>query len=74
MHDSMTKISRSPVWTVITVGIERGELDGNLDESKAAAHTLGPVLYQCLFDKTPITQTDIARVADSFLAAFKAEA
>lgn len=72
MHDSMTQISRSPVWTVVADGIERGELDRNLDESKAAAHTLGPLLYQCLFDQRPITPADIERVADSFLAGFRA--
>ena len=72
MHDSMTEISRSPMWTVVAAGIGRGELSPNLDESKAAAHTLGPLLYQCLFDKTTITPVDIERVADSFLTAFRA--
>ena len=36
----------------------------------AAAHTLGPILYQCLFNNTPITRADIERTADAFLAAF----
>jgi AcrR family transcriptional regulator len=70
MHDSMTEISRAPVWTVVAVGIERGELNPDLDQATAAAHTLGPLLYQCLFDKTPITAADIERAADAFLAAF----
>ena len=70
MHDSMTQISRHPVWTVVVGAIERGELDSGLDEATAAAHTLGPILYQCLFDNTPITAADIERTIDAFLAAF----
>ncbi|MBT7004263.1 MAG: TetR/AcrR family transcriptional regulator [Chloroflexi bacterium] len=70
MHDSMTQISRDPVWTVVSGAIERGQLDSGLDEPTAAAHTLGPILYQCLFDNAPITPTDIERTIDAFLAAF----
>ena len=36
--------------------------DGQLDD--------GPILYQCLFNNTPITRADIERTADAFLAAF----
>ena len=70
MHDSMTQISRGPVWTVVAGAIERGELDSALDEATAAAHTLGPILYQCLFDNEPVTLADLERITDAFLAAF----
>jgi AcrR family transcriptional regulator len=70
MHDSMTAISRTPLWTVVAAGIDRGELDRDLDEATAAAHTLGPLLYQYLFDMSSITPADIERTADAFLAAF----
>ncbi len=70
MHDSMTRISRGPVWTVVKAAIKDGQLDDGLDEPTAAAHTLGPILYQCLFNNTPITRADIERTADAFLAAF----
>ena len=70
MHDSMTRISRGPVWTVVEAAIKDGQLDPGLDEPTAAAHTLGPILYQCLFENTPITRADIERTADAFLAAF----
>lgn len=70
MHDSMTQISRTPVWTVVAAGIDRDEIDCGLNEATAAAHTLGPLLYQCLFDKAPITSADVGRIADVFLAAF----
>ncbi len=70
MHDSMTQISRDPVWTVVARAIEDGQLDPDLDEATAAAHLLGPVLYQCLFARTPITSQDIERTVDAFLIAF----
>ncbi len=70
MHDSMTRISRAPVWTVVKAAIKDGQLDAGLDEPTAAAHTLGPILYQCLFDATPISAADIERTVDAFLAAF----
>lgn len=70
MHESMTQISRDPVWTVVAAAIERDELDSGLDEATAGAHTLGPILYQCLFANTPITPADIERAIDAFLAAF----
>ncbi len=70
MHDSITQISRGPIWTVIAAGVEGGELDSSLDEQTAAAYTLGPILYQCLFDNTPIARADCERTADAFLAAF----
>jgi len=73
MHDSMTEISRTPIWTVVAAGIDHGELDRNLNEATAAAHTLGPLLYQCLFDKTLIAAADVERTADAFLAAFTTE-
>lgn len=70
MHESMTQISRDPVWTVVAGAIERGQLDPGLDEAIAAAHTLGPILYQCLFDNEPITSADNERTVDAFLGAF----
>lgn len=70
MHDSMTRISRRPVWTVVVGGIEGGQFDPALDEPTAAAHTLGPILYQCLFDTRPVTAADVERTVDAFLAAF----
>lgn len=70
MHNSMTEISRTPLWTVVAAGIDRGELDPALDKQTAAAHTLGPLLYQCLFDKVAITTADTERIATTFLAAF----
>ncbi len=69
----MTQISRTPVWTVVVAGIDRDELDPDLNEASAAAHTLGPLLYQCLFDKTPIASADVQRSADAFLTAFRIE-
>jgi hypothetical protein len=62
--------SSGPVWTVVEAAIEDSQIDAGLDEPTAAAHTLGPILYQCLFNNTPITRTDIERTADAFLAAF----
>ncbi len=70
MHDSMTQISRNPVWTVVAEAIERGQLDADLDERTAAAHTLGPILYQCLFVNASIASADVERTIDAFLAAF----
>lgn len=70
MHDSMTRISRGPVWTVVEAAIKDGQLDAGVDEPTAAAHTLGPILYQRLFNNTPITRADIERTVDAFLAAF----
>lgn len=70
MHDSMTEISRTPLWTVVVAAIDRSELDPALDKQTAAAHTLGPMLYQCLFDKVAITTADTERIATAFLAAF----
>lgn len=48
MHDSMTRISRGSIWTVIATAIEDGKLDSGRDEPTAAAYTLGPILYRCL--------------------------
>jgi hypothetical protein len=70
MHESMTRISRHPVWTVAQVAIERGELDPELTEEIVAAHTLGPLLYQRLFNGQHVTRSDIERTVDTFLAAF----
>ncbi len=70
MHASMTEISRTPLWTVVAAAIERGEIDPALDEQTAAAHTLGPMLYHCLFDKRTITPADTERISTAFLAAF----
>jgi hypothetical protein len=54
----------------VEAAIEDSQIDAGLDEPTAAAHTLGPILYQCLFNNTPITRADIERTADAFLAAF----
>ena len=70
MHDSMTQISRHPVWTVAQAAIDRGELNPELTEEIVAAHTLGPILYQRLFDGHDVTPTDIERTVDAFLTAF----
>jgi AcrR family transcriptional regulator len=70
MHDSMTRISRYPVWTVAEAAIARGELDADLTEGIVASHTLGPILYQRLFDGHDIRPTDIERTVDAFLTAF----
>lgn len=70
MHDSMTEISRNPIWTVVAGAIDRGELRSSLDEATAAGHTLGPILYQCLFENARITPADIERTIDAFLVAF----
>ncbi len=70
MHESMTRISRHPVWTVAQAPIERGELDPELTEEIVAAHTLGPILYQRLFDGQHVTRSDIERTVDAFLTAF----
>ncbi len=70
MHDSMTNISRAPVWAVAAVAIERGALDPSLTEEVVAAHTVGPALYQYLFDGRPIEPSDLQRIVDTFLAAF----
>lgn len=70
MHRSMTGISRRPIWTVVAAAIDRGDLDPRLDEGIAAAHTLGPILYRRLFDEVEITERDVDRTVDAFLAAF----
>ena len=70
MHESMTSISRAPVWAVASDAIKRGKLDPSLTEDVVAAQTLGPVLYQQLFDSRDVTPADLERIADAFLAAF----
>ena len=70
MHESMTRISRQPVWTVAKAAIEQGQLNPALTEEIVAAHTLGPILYQRLFDGQHITRSDIERTVDTLLAAF----
>lgn len=70
MHESMTEISRRPVWQVASAAVERGELDPALTEKVVAAHTLGPVLYRCLFDGEEVSGHDVERTVDAFLALF----
>ena|GEM_PF-4565695 len=41
-----------------------------LTEEIAAAHLVGPVLYQYLFAGARLSQTDVERITDAFLAAF----
>jgi AcrR family transcriptional regulator len=74
MHQSMTRISRKPVWTVVAAAIDRGRLDSRLTEQAVAAHTLGPILYQRLFDNAQVTPGDIERTVDAFLGAFSSQA
>lgn len=70
MHDTMTAISRRPVWDVAKAAIEQGRLDPTLTETTVAAHTIGPILYARLFDRQEIAEDGIARTIDAFLAAF----
>jgi len=70
MHDSITRISRAPVWEVASRGIDHGKLTPTLTEEIAAAHLVGPVLYQYLFAGARLSQTDVERITDAFLAAF----
>lgn len=72
MHDSMTRVSRAPVWEVASLGVNQGKLTPTLTEEIAAAHLVGPVLYQYLFTGARLSQTDLERITDSFLAAFSA--
>jgi len=52
---------------IIVAAMERGGPDSGLDEQAAAAHTLGPILYKCLFGNKPIRPADIERTIDAFL-------
>ncbi len=70
MHDAMTAISRRPVWDIANAAIEQGLLDPGLTEGTVAAHTIGPILYGRLFDRQEISDDDIERTVDAFLAAF----
>ena len=70
MHDAMTAISRRPVWDVAKAAIEQGHLDPSLTEGIVAAHTIGPILYARLFDRRDISDRDIERAVDAFLAAY----
>jgi hypothetical protein len=70
MHDAMTSISRQPVWVVAEAAIEQGRLVPTLTEEVVVAHTIGPILYARLFDRQEITDRDIGRTVDAFLAAY----
>ena len=70
MDDSMTRISRAPMWEVASRGIDQGKLTPTLTEEIAAAHLLGPALYRYLFAGARLSQTDVERITDAFLAAF----
>ena len=70
MHQSMTSICRAPVWAVASEAIELGFLDSSLTEETVAAHIIGPVLYQYLFDGRTLSKDDLERITESFLLAF----
>jgi hypothetical protein len=58
------------VWAVASDAIKGGELDPSLTEDVVAAQTVGPVLYQRLFDGRDVSPADLERNVDAFLAAF----
>jgi len=70
MHESMTRISRRPVWDVVCVATQRDELDAGLTEEIVGAYLLGPLLYLQLFDGREVGLVDIERTVDAFLGAF----
>lgn len=70
MHDAMTAISRRPVWEVAKAAIEQGCLSSVLTEGTVAAHTIGPILYLRLFNQENVSEKEIERTIDAFLAAF----
>ncbi len=65
MHDSMTRISRAPVWQVASRSIDQGKLVPGLTEETVGAHLIGPVLYQYLFTGARLSQTDLERITDA---------
>lgn len=70
MHKAITRISRKPVWKVVSAGIAAGELNPNLNEARGAAHTLGPVLYLRLICGKRVDRRDVATIVDTFLYSF----
>jgi AcrR family transcriptional regulator len=70
MHDSMTRISRAPVWEVASQGVNDGKLASSLTEETVGAHLIGPVTYQYLFTGARLSQIDLERITDAFLSAF----
>ena len=70
MHSAITRISRGPIWAVVSAAVEAGELDPELTEATAAAHTLGPLLYLRLFNGDRVSRRHVAAAVDAFLAAF----
>ena len=70
MHSAITRISRGPVWAVVSAAIEAGELDPRLSEETAAAHALGPLLYLRLFNGDRVGRRQVESTVDAFLAAF----
>jgi len=70
MHESMTRISRRPVWAVACAAIQREELNAGLTEEIVGAYLLGPLLYLQLFDGREVGLVDIERTVDAFLGAF----
>lgn len=55
---------------IVTAGIERGELDGQVDVDTAVAQLVGPVLFGYLFEgDAALDRGFVESVADWFLAA-----
>lgn len=70
MHRAITRISRKPVWNIVSSGIAAGELNSTLTEVTTAAHTLGPVLYLRLICSKHVKPQDVAIIVDAFLFSF----
>lgn len=70
VHRAISRITRKPIWSVISAGIKAGELDAKLSEVTAAAHTIGPILYLRLLAGRRITHGDIEAIIEAFFSAF----
>ncbi|MEM1335334.1 MAG: TetR/AcrR family transcriptional regulator C-terminal ligand-binding domain-containing protein [Actinomycetota bacterium] len=70
LHARMTRGARRGLWSVVSAGIERGELDPQLDETTAAAQTIGPMFYRRALVPSRIRPVHVAAVADTFLRTY----
>ncbi|MEM9037532.1 MAG: TetR/AcrR family transcriptional regulator [Actinomycetota bacterium] len=69
-HAQMTVLARQGVLAVVRTGIERGELDSELDDATAAAQTLGPLVYRRMLVPERISAEHVRIVVDAFLRSF----
>lgn len=70
LHSRLTRRARRGLWSVISAAIERGELDPDLNETTAAAQTIGPLFYRRVLIPARVRPADIESVVDAFLRAY----